>query len=81
MRVGTKILSITSEEFEELQQLGLVRYNAQRDIEIYNYYLSETSITGSKMQAQTNCSMRFNLSEKAIQAIVYGFENRLRGSI
>ena len=68
------------EVFEELRQLGLLRYNAGRDIEIYDYYLSEVDITGSRMQAQTNCAMRYNLSEKAIQVIVYGFENRLRGT-
>ena len=66
------------EVFEELRQLGLLRYNAGRDIEIYDYYLSEVDITGSRMQAQTNCAMRYNLSEKAIQVIVYGFESRLR---
>nr|DAM66408.1 MAG TPA: Chromo domain-containing protein 2 [Caudoviricetes sp.] len=32
------------------------------------------------MQAQTNCAMRYNPSEKAIQEIVYGVENRLRGA-
>ena len=72
-------LRIKADGFEELRQLGLLRYNAGRDIEIYDYYLSEVDITGSRMQAQTNCAMRYNLSEKAIQVIVYGFENRLRG--
>ena len=62
-----------------MRRLGLLRYNAGRDIEIYDYYLSEVDITGSRMQAQTNCAMRYNLSEKAIQVIVYGFESRLRG--
>ena len=70
---------VSADEFEELRQLGLLRYNAGRDIEIYDYYLSEVDITGSRMQAQTNCAMRYNLSEKAIQVIVYGFESRLRG--
>ena len=69
---------ISADGFEELRQLGLLRYNAGRDIEIYDYYLSEVDITGSRMQAQTNCAMRYNLSEKAIQVIVYGFESRLR---
>ena len=69
---------VSADEFEELRQLGLLRYNAGRDIEIYDYYLSEVDITGSRMQAQTNCAMRYNLSEKAIQVIVYGFESRLR---
>ena len=71
-------LRIKSDGFEELRRLGLLRYNAGRDIEIYDYYLSEVDITGSRMQAQTNCAMRYNLSEKAIQVIVYGFESRLR---
>ena len=69
---------ISADGFEELRRLGLLRYNAGRDIEIYDYYLSEVDITGSRMQAQTNCAMRYNLSEKAIQVIVYGFESRLR---
>ena len=72
-------LRIKADGFEELRQLGLLRYNAGRDIVIYDYYLSKVDITGSRMQAQTNCAMRYNLSEKAIQVIVYGFENRLRG--
>ena len=79
MKVGQKILSVSADGFEELRRLGLLRYNAGRDIEIYDYYLSEVDITGSRMQAQTNCAMRYNLSEKAIQVIVYGFESRLRG--
>ena len=70
---------VSADGFEELRRLGLLRYNAGRDIEIYDYYLSEVDITGSRMQAQTNCAMRYNLSEKAIQVIVYGFESRLRG--
>ena len=69
---------VSADGFEELRRLGLLRYNAGRDIEIYDYYLSEVDITGSRMQAQTNCAMRYNLSEKAIQVIVYGFESRLR---
>ena len=77
MKVGQRILSVSADGFEELRQLGLLRYNAGRDIEIYDYYLSEVDITGSRMQAQTNCAMRYNLSEKAIQVIVYGFENKL----
>ena len=71
-------LRIKADGFEELRRLGLLRYNAGRDIVIYDYYLSEVDITGSRMQAQTNCAMRYNLSEKAIQVIVYGFESRLR---
>ena len=78
MKEGQKILSVSADGFEELRRLGLLRYNAGRDIEIYDYYLSEVDITGSRMQAQTNCAMRYNLSEKAIQVIVYGFESRLR---
>ncbi len=79
MKVGQRILSVSADGFEELRRLGLLRYNAGRDIEIlYDYYLSEVDITGSRMQAQTNCAMRYNLSEKAIQVIVYGFESRLR---
>ena len=69
---------VSADGFEELRRLGLLRYNADRDIEIYDYYLSEVDITGSRMQAQTNCEMRYNLSDKAIQVIVYGFESRLR---
>ena len=78
MKVGQKILSVSADGFEELRRLGLLRYNSGRDIEIYDYYPSEVGITSSRMQAQTNCAMRYNLSEKATQVIVYGFENRLR---
>jgi len=81
LRKAQKELDTTTEEGggRNMRQLGQLRYNAGRDIEIYDYYLSEVDITGSRMQAQTNCAMRYNLSEKAIQVIVYGFENRLRG--
>ena len=47
---------VSADGFEELRQLGLLRYNAGMDIEIYDYYLSEVDITGSRMQAQTNCA-------------------------
>ena len=52
MKVGQKILSVSADGFEELRRLGLLRYNAGRDIKIYNYYLSEVDITGSRMQAR-----------------------------
>ena len=48
MKVGHKILSVSADGFEELRRLGLLRYNAGRDIEIYDYYLSEVDITGSR---------------------------------
>ena len=37
MKVGQRILSVSADGFEELRQLGLLRYNAGRDIEIYDY--------------------------------------------
>ncbi|OJV40839.1 MAG: hypothetical protein BGO29_14825 [Bacteroidales bacterium 36-12] len=70
MSIYEAILNIDEATFDRLMSLGVLRSNAKRDLLIYEYYLSECERHGS-MQAMTNTSEEFKVSEDIVQRIVY----------
>ena len=70
MTIYERILNIDQATFDRLMSFGILRSNARRDLQIYEYYLSESEKHGS-MQAMTNAGDKFNLTDEAIKKIVY----------
>jgi hypothetical protein len=70
MTIYERILNIDEATFDKLMSFGLLRSNAKRDLEIYEYYLEQKEKVGS-MQAMTNTSDFFRISEDVVQKIIY----------
>ena len=64
------ILSLDSSTIDHLLSKGFFRSSTKRDIEIYEFYVNECKITGSKMQARTNAAEKFCTSEETIGRII-----------
>ena len=64
------ILSIDKSKVEILLQKGILKSSTKRDIEVYEYYVNECCLTGSKMQARTNAAEKFFTSEETISRII-----------
>ena len=64
------ILSIDKSKVEILLQKGILKSSTKRDIEVYEYYVNECGLTGSKMQARTNAAEKFFTSEETISRII-----------
>jgi hypothetical protein len=54
---------------EHLQKIGLLKFNAIRNLDMYDYYCRQKKIVGS-MQAITNTAAKYFLSENAVQKVV-----------
>lgn len=64
------ILSLDSSVIDHLLSKGLFRASTKRDIEVYEFYINECNITGSRMQARTNAADKFSTSEETISRII-----------
>jgi len=70
MTIYERILNIDETTFDRLMSFGLLRSNAKRDLEIYEYYLEQKEKVGS-MQAMIDVSDFFRISEDVVQKIIY----------
>jgi hypothetical protein len=65
-----EIVLVEKSHLEYLKKIGLLRFNAIRDLEIYNFYCEQKKVAGG-MQAITKAAIKYCLSEKAIERIIY----------
>ena len=75
MSIYERILNIDETTFNRLMSAGLLRSNAKRDLNIYEYYLEQKERVGS-MQAMIDASELFSVSEDVVQKIVYKTPNK-----
>lgn len=73
MSIYESILGLDNQAFEKLMSKGFLRSNAKRDLDMYEYYLSQ--LHKGKMQALTNTAIKFNMSEDRCKAIIYKIRN------
>lgn len=64
------ILSIDKSKIEILLKKGILKSSTKRDMDVYEYYVNECVLTGSKMQARTNAAEKFSTSEETIGRII-----------
>lgn len=70
MTILGNTLTIDKATFDALEERGLLKSTARRDLEIYEYYAAQRNKYGS-MQAITNTSEKFCISESTVEKIIY----------
>ena len=55
---------------EKMQNLGILRTNVIRDVEVFRYYLQECTATGKKLQARANTADKYHISVETVSKII-----------